>query len=54
VTYTTSVPQGYEYVAPSSSTYVETTNGYRIDPNAQYQTGYEYVSYPEAYVTGQK
>ena len=52
VTYTT-VPQTYEY-HPSSTTYVD-SNGYPIDPKTnQYATGYEYVSYPEAYVTGQK
>ncbi len=49
VTYTTG-PQTYEYIAPSSTTYVE-TNGYHIDPKTnQYTTAaYEYVSYPETY-----
>ena len=52
VTYTTA-PQTYEY-HPSSTTYVD-SNGYTIDPKTnQYATGYEYVTYPEAYVTGQK
>lgn len=55
VTYTTTtsgpVQTAYEYVnAPSSTTYVETT-GQRWDPNAQYVSGYEYVSYPETYAT---
>lgn len=54
VTYSTSGPvqTTYEYVnAPSSTTYVETTGGQRWDPNAQYVSGYEYVSYPETYTT---